>query len=124
MQVYLLSSLWCARTHTTVALRPWLNASNDGGIAAEMPSSSGRQAPLARRLPENLWRQVQRSFCRSHSLRHRKDLADIVSLLELFAGNGRRNVYAGELEVRPPPTPILGTEELRSSAHQQWASRH
>jgi hypothetical protein len=37
-----------------------------------------------------------------------KDLAQIVSILDLLAEDSRLNVYAGELDLRPPGAPTTG----------------
>jgi hypothetical protein len=38
------------------------------------------------------------------------DLAQIVAILHLFFEDSQLNVYAGELEVRPPAAPTTGPD--------------
>jgi hypothetical protein len=56
--------------------------------------------------------------------RERATRARLAHVLDLFAEENRLNVYAGELEVRPPGAPTIGVECEAPSRRYTAVSAH
>jgi hypothetical protein len=70
-----------------------MRAIRDSGNAA-------RSAATFQRPRETDWRTAKLEF-----LNRQREDRDVEEIFDLFAVDSRRNVYAGELEVRPPGAP-------------------